>query len=250
MEPSRFPLSSAVVLGGLIALGVALGGMFIGRGFLASRMERFVTVRGLVERPVRADVALWTVSFSATNDDVARANAQIERDRVLSIAFAKKQGFTDAEIEQAPTKVTDQTRYGGNEARASGRYRVDGGVRIRSSNVDRVQQASQLTGELIAQGVVLSFESDSGFANPSYYFTKLDEIRPSMLADATKSARAVAEQFAKDSGSKLGAIRRANQGVFQILPRDAVDGQGTFEEPKSIDKKVRLVSTIDYYLGD
>lgn len=251
MEPSTHPLASPTLLGGLIAAGIALGGMFIGYGFMAARMERYVTVRGLVERPVRADVAVWTISYSATSDDVVKANAEIDRATKLALAFAKKQGFAAPDLAQLPTRVTDQTRWGGDgAARQAGRYRVDGGIRVRSADVERVQSASRLTGELIAEGVVLSFESDGGSANPAYFFTKLDQIRPSMLADATKSARAGAQQFAQDSGSGLGAIRRANQGVFQILPRDAVDSQNTFDEPRTIEKKVRLVSTIDYYLDD
>jgi len=246
MEQSRFPLSSAVVLGGLIALGVTLGGWFVGRGF-ASRIERFVTVRGLVERPVRADVAVWTILYSAINDDLTKANDQIERDTTLAIAFAKRQGFADADITQVALSVRDERQAGGGSA---GRYSIRGGVQIRSADVERVQQASRLTRALIAQGVVLSFGYEQSL-NPAYFFTKLDEIRPAMLADATKSARAVAQQFAKDSGSRLGAIRRANQGVFQILPRHAVDStQYTYEESRSIEKKVRLVSTIDYYLED
>jgi len=251
MESRGFPASSAIVLGVLIAAGLALGGYFVGEGFEGSRRgDRYVTVRGLVERPVRADVAVWSISFTATNDDVTKANADIERDAKLVTAFAHDHGFGDKEIETIASRVTDTQQFGAQQGHVNGRYLVKGGIQIRSGSVDRVAQTSQLTGDLISRGIVLSLDPDTGAANPAYYFTGLDAIRPAMLADATKSARAVAQQFANDSSSKLGPIRRANQGVFEILPRDATGDQPGFEETRSIDKKVRLVSTIDYYLEE
>ncbi|HUY17589.1 MAG TPA: SIMPL domain-containing protein [Candidatus Binataceae bacterium] len=244
----------AVILGLLIGAGIALGGWFIGRGFYDARMgERYVTARGLVEKNVRADIAVWTISYSATNNDVTRANAEVNHDTQLAIAFARQHGFSDSEIQPIPAVVKDTSQnlsMGSPRTESSGRYAVRAGIRIRSTNVDRVQQASQLTGALIEQGIVLSLEGDSD-ANPAYYFRGLDAIRPAMLAEATRSARAVAQQFAIDSGSRLGQIRRANQGVFEILPRDAsAGGQSSWLEPRSIDKTVRLVTTIEYYLQD
>ncbi|MGH7906960.1 MAG: SIMPL domain-containing protein, partial [Candidatus Binataceae bacterium] len=161
---------------------------------------------------------------------------------------AHQHGFKAAEIQPIPARVTDQSRFGGNQNQKTGRYLVQGGIEIRSKNVERVRQASQMTGDLIKQGIVLNLEPEGAAANPAYYFTHLDSIRPAMLAAATKSARAVAQQFANDSGSRLGPIRRANQGVFQILPRDGSGSQNSYLEPRSIEKTIRLVSTIDYFL--
>jgi len=243
--------AAPIVAAILIALGLAAGGWFIGDGFARAKMaERYVTVRGLVARDVRADIAVWDISYTATNNDVTQANSAIDQDAKLVIGFAHQHGFTDADIQPIATRVTDQSQFGGNQNQGAGRYLVKGGIEIRSKDVNRVQQTSQLTGELIQQGVVLNLDSDSGAANPAYYFTQLDAIRPSMLADSTRSARAVAQQFANDSNSKLGAIRRANQGVFEILPRDSSGSQDAFQEPRSIDKTIRLVSTIDYYLEE
>jgi hypothetical protein len=111
-----------------------------------------------------------------------------------------------------------------------------------------VRAASQTTGELIRQGVVLDGRPiESAAANPAYLFTRLGDIRPAMLAQATKSARALAQQFATDSNSHLGAIRRATEGIFQVLSRDG-ETPNPAEERSSIEKKLRLVSTVDYYL--
>ncbi len=249
MDSNGSGIGRALALGISIAVGLAVGGFLIGNGFYRARVqERYVTVRGLVERPVRADVAVWSIAYSATGDDVSKANEQIESDRKLVYAFALAHGFPASEIEPIPTRVTDRSSWGGEQIRTAGRYLVTGGIRIRSTRVEQVQQASQLTGELIRQGVVLSLESQGANANPAYFYTKLDSIRPAILAEATKSARAVADQFARDSKSRLGPIRRANQGVFEITGRDSADSRNPMTEQSSIDKTVRLVSTIQYYL--
>jgi hypothetical protein len=131
---------------------------------------------------------------------------------------------------------------------AARRYVITAGFEIRTTKVDAVREASQMTGDLIRQGVVLDGRPiESGAANPAYLFTRLSDIRPAMLAQATKSARALAQQFAADSNSHLGAIRRATEGIFQVMSRDGEVPNPT-EERASIEKKLRLVSTIDYYL--
>jgi uncharacterized protein len=246
--------ASAAILGGLTAIGISIGGALIGNGFFHSRMaDRFVTVRGLVERAAKADLGIWTISFTATGDDLAKANDQIAGETAIVIAFVKAQGFSDNEISLMPTSVEDlwARRYGSNE-KPPQRYVLVGQVELRSGNVDRIRDASQKTSALIEKGVVLSFAEDGGRANPTYLFTKLNDIRPSMLAEATRSARAVAQQFAADSGSNLGGIRQANQGVFEILSTDASsaseESRYQFGQEKAIDKKIRLVSTIEYYL--
>jgi hypothetical protein len=208
-------LASAVVLGVLIGAGVAVGGYFVGRGFYMARAgERYVTTKGLVERDVKADLAVWAISYTATGAAINEANDRIEQDHKLVTAFAQRHGFTADEIEIQPTTVTDafanQFRNGKPDAKE--RCIVKGGVRLRSGKVDQVRRASR--GDLLKQGVVLGENFPQA---AQYFFTKLNDVRPAMLAEATRSARAVAEQFALDSHSQLGPIRRANQGVFEIM---------------------------------
>jgi uncharacterized protein len=107
--------------------------------------------------------------------------------------------------------------------------------------VDRVAELDRLTGELVKQGVVLA---DTG--GPRYLFTKLNDIKPTMLAAATRNARQAAEQFAADSGSEIAEIRRASQGLFEILARDPAPG---LSEPNQIEKQIRVVSTVEYRLS-
>jgi len=240
---------NAAILGVLIAIGLALGGYFIGHGLLVARRgERYVTVKGLVERNVRADLGVWTISYAAAAAQLADANGAIQQDQAIVTAFAQNHGFLAGEIEVQPTTVTDTfaNQFDNRTPNAAQRYLIKGGIKIRSTKVDKINEASQATGELVKQNVVLGENYPQA---PQYFYTKLNSIRPEMLADATRSARAVAEQFAEDSHSRLGAIRRASQGVFEITSRDASsESSVSNDQQSSIEKKVRLVSTIDYYL--
>jgi hypothetical protein len=115
----------------------------------------------------------------------------------------------------------------------------------RSTAVDQIAAAGQRLSQLVDAGIVLS--SDFGPGGPVYLFTKLNDIKPEMIAEATRNAREAAEQFAKDSGARIGGIRRANQGLFEILPRDRAP---QLTEETQVEKTVRVVSTVDYLLAD
>jgi uncharacterized protein len=265
MQRGSISFPAAVILGLLAGAGAALGGFFVGQGlYRGRRAERYVSVKGLAEREVKADLAIWTLSFSTSGADISAVSTASEHDRDLVRAFIAKSGFTDREIEPLPTRINDQfakindqfakmndqfaNRMAPPNLEALRRYTITAGFEIRTTKVDAVREASQMTGELIRQGVVLDGQAaESGAANPAYLFTRLRDLRPAMLAQATKSAHALARQFAADSKSHLGAIRRASEGVFEVMSRDA-ETRNLTDERASIEKKVRLVATIEYYL--
>jgi uncharacterized protein len=250
MEGRPLSIASALLLGALIGAGFATGGYFVGQGFYRARAERYVTVKGLVERDVKADLALWTIGYTAAGPDLNSANDKLEQDQAAVLAFAQSHGFPTDEIAVQPTTVSDSfaNPFQNNRPDPAQRFIVKGGIQIRSTRVDEVRKASEDTGNLVKHGVALGENYPQA---PQYFFTRLNDIRPPMLAEATRSARAVAEQFAADSRSRLGPIRRANQGVFEITSRDAAGGDRTgTDDQGSIDKKVRLVTTVDYYLID
>ncbi len=234
--------SLAVVVSIIGAVGLIVGGFLVGHGFYRGRAaDRYVTVKGLAEKDVSADLAVWTIAFAATGDDLGALQRRIEGDRALVLAFLKKQGFPAEAIAVGRLNVTDllaQTYR--PEGAAQSRFIINASVGVRTIDVARVAVATQAVGELVAMGVVLADNY-----GPTYVFTKLNEVKPAMIAEATQNARAAAAQFAKDSGSRVGGIRRANQGIFSILPRD---GSRNMDESKLIDKKVRVVSTVEYYL--
>lgn len=230
-----------------LALGVAVAGWFVGNGFVDARSaERYVTVKGVAEREVQADLALWPMQFVVADDNLGQAQARMAGAREQAQAFLKRHGFDDSEVELHDLSVTDTraNRYGGPPAPF--RYVVSTTLMVRTLDPDRLFAASQRIGELIDAGVVLSSEGPWA-GGPTYLFNGLNELKPAMIAEATASAREAAEQFARDSGSELGPIRRANQGLFVVLPRDQAPG---VQEQRQRAKVVRVVSTVEYLLED
>jgi hypothetical protein len=240
----------------LISLGILGAGICIGKGFsVVKRMGRTITVKGLAERDVKSDLGIWEIDYREVGNNLTDLNQRIQHDQTQVKEFLKQHGFTDQEVEIQPVKVDDRlaTLYSqstGTPTMTADRYVVTSGLRVRSARVDLIQQVTQLTGNLLQQGIPIAFDSQIVTPNPSYYLTKLDAIRPGMLADATRSARLVAEQFAKDSDIQLRGIQRASQGIFQIMSRDTSTMSADWNTNQnllgSVDKKVRLVTTIDY----
>jgi hypothetical protein len=172
------------------ALGLVLAGGAIGRGFRDARMaERYVSVKGVSEREVKADLALWPIPFVAANDDLALAQEQIVRSSEQIKSFLVRQGLDTAQAQLQTLRVTDrqanpyQTQEGGR------RFIIRQTLIVRSTDPDRVLAASQRVGELVQGGVVLSSGEEYGPGGPTFLFTKLNDIKPAMIAEATSRAR-------------------------------------------------------------
>jgi uncharacterized protein len=240
-----------IILACAIFLGNAAAGWFIARGIHQWRAnDRYASVKGIAERQVKADLAIWEIGYKITGDNLTQITNESLKNRKIITEFLIKNNFTANEIEPQRVEVLDQyaREYGSNKPQH--RYIINSGVMLRTANVDLVRQVSQMSAELIQQGIVLMNKNEY-LPNPRYFFTKLDEIRPQLLEQATKSARLVAEQFAINSGSRLGSIRRASQGVFQILNIDSNAGQNygsDNDQIGNIDKIVRIVVSMDYML--
>lgn len=235
-----------LLLGGfLVAIGLGVAGFFVGEGFVEGRKaSHYVTVKGLAEKTVRADVANWPMRFSAAGDDLARTQAKIESDTKAVIAFLTAGGIPAEDIRPQRLEVVDQLAQQYRSGQIQGnRFILNRTVLVRTKQVNVVESLSSDTGPIVREGVVLS-----DVMGPTYTFTRLNDIKPEMIAEATRSARASAEQFAGDSGARVGSIMRANQGYFQILPLvpDPMSGG----EATQIDKLVRVVTTVDYELKD
>lgn len=210
--------------------------------------DRYVTVRGLSERSVRADTAVWTISFSTSDQSIERANERIAKDRLLILDFLKAHRIQDQEIATLETRVIDLFCRGDKPAPETPRYQIRSAIRVTSARVLDVQSANAAIGEVMRQGVMIGAEYDNG-PNPVYYFSGLQSLRPEMFSQALKSAHELALQFSRDTQTPLGSIRRAYQGVFEVSGLAmGGDYQSSQNELASIDKKVRLVCTIDYIL--
>ena len=243
MDRSRpiVPLLAAALIGA----GLAAAGWLVGDGFREGRTaERVVTVKGLAEREVQADLALWPMRFVATSDDLGKAQATLARAEAAVLAFLEEGGIARDMVEVQGIDVTDLLAQAYRTGPVESRYIVGESLMVRFADVETVRALSQDVGKLVEAGVVLTSEGPRG---PFYLFTRLNDVKPGMIAEATANARIGAEQFARDSGSAIDGIQRASQGLFQILPRDNAPGQS---EELQIAKTVRVVTTIDYRLAD
>lgn len=244
MTSDRMRLVAAIVL----AAGLLGAGYFAGRGIVVSRTaDRFVTVKGAAERDVQANIALWPLQVVTTSSELAGAQRDLNRQVAAVFRFLAGHGIDSTHVERGGLEVTDRlaNRFGGESAQAGLRFIIQQQIMVRSEEPERILRASQDVGALVEAGVVLSSGTGYGPAIPTFLFTRLNDVKPDMLAEATRNARESAEQFAADSGAQVGAIRRANQGVFVILPRDQAPG---IQESAQLQKTIRVVSTIDYQL--
>ncbi len=231
----------------IAAVGIALAGWFIGHGFVQGRMaDRIVTVKGLAERDVMADLALWPIRFASTDNNLAVAQRKIEESQQAVFTFLQNNGMSRDQVELQQLQVNDLLTNPYRSGPMDSRYIINATLMVRSESPQQIQSVSQKISQLVQAGVVLS-SNEGPFSGPSYLFTRLNDLKPDMIAEATANARRAAEQFAKDSGSHLGKIRNANQGTFVILPRDGASG---VMEENQLQKTVRVVATIEYYLSD
>lgn len=232
----------------IIALGLVLAGVSVGIGFARGRTaDRYVTVKGISEREVQADLAIWPLRIVSASDDLATANSQLQESlrKIREFLAAQQIDPTQAQLQDFSVMDAQTNQYSGG-ATAGARFVIRQTVVVRSTKPELIRAASQRVSELVSAGVVLSSGGEYGSGGPTFVFTGLNRLKPEMIGEATARARESAEQFARDSRSSIGGIRRASQGVFEILPRDQADG---ITEASQIVKTVRVVSTIDYALN-
>ena len=232
---------AAATLGFFILLGLAALGYLVSSAAIdIKEYERTVTVKGLSEREYPADIVLWPIQFTQAHNDLSQLYLALDDTTAKIKTFLQNKGIESTAISVAPPAITDKSaQQWGNAPRAEFRYTAVQTVTVYSKEVTRVREVMSSLSELGKQGIV--FSAGNYEARTEYLFTQLNEIKPEMIEEATKKAREVALKFAQDSASQLGKIKRASQGQFTINPRDK-------NNPHI--KKVRVVSTVEYYLSD
>ena len=238
---------SRVIAGGLVGFGVASGGFLAGEALVQSRLGyRVVTVKGLSERQVKADLGFWPIRFVVTGATLEDSRGKLEAAEAAVRSFLGSHGFTAGDMQVQNIQVEDRMAgYNANQTPEDTRFVLTEDLLVKSAEVQKLADASRMIGDLLKSGVV--FSADAYNAGPSFIFTKVNELKGDMLTEATKRAREAAEKFAVESGAKVGDIQSANQGIIEINP--AVDIPNDRPE-KQIDKKVRVVTTITYFLKD
>ncbi len=232
---------TTITLGLCIFLGLCALGYFIKGGVDTFKTyERSVTVKGLSEKEVLADIIIWPITFSITSNSLSPLYRDVDEKKEQIRIFLAENGVSEEEITPAPVAIIDSSAQSyANGQKAEFRYIATQTLTIYSREVNRVRDIMGKLSDLGQRGIV--FSGGTYQNRPQYLFSRLNELKPGMIEEATTKAREVAEKFAEDSESVLGKIKRASQGQFSVNPRDK-------NNPHI--KKVRVVSTVEYYLID
>ncbi len=238
---------SNIIAGGLIGLGVACGGFLAGESLVKSRLGfRTVTVKGLAEREVQANLGFWPVRFVATGATLEEARGALEVSQGAVKTFLTAHGFAEQDVQVQNIQVEDRLAgYNNQGVPPEIRFVLTEDLLVKSAEVQKLADASRMIGDLLKSGVV--FSSDAYNAGPSFIFTNVNDLKGDMLTEATKRAREAADKFAAESGAKVGDIQSANQGIIEINPAVEIPND---RPEKQITKKVRVVTTITYFLSN
>jgi len=218
----------------ILACGITLAGMFIyfGINHFADK-DRAVSVKGLSVRDVKADYVVWPLSFSVQGDALPSTYEEVNKTIATVREFLVSKGFSETDLKQGNTSVKDNwndyyTR------RPDYHYTISTSIVISTQNVDLVVNNQGCQSELLSRGIIIN----SSDWSVDYQFNGLSNLKPSMIEEATKNARLVAQKFADDAACSLGSIRNASQGQFSIDD----------DQYQPWMKHVRVVTTVDYYL--
>lgn len=237
-----FKLNKKIASSLIIGLAIASVGVFFKLAVDNFRAkERFVSVRGLAEREVLADKVIWPILYKEIGNDLSVLYSKLEAKNKAIIGYLKEKGIDENEISFGAPEIWDMHAERYNSNKPSYRYNVTNVIIVASSKVELVRELIASQSELLGRGVALVGDDYYGRYNVEYHFTKLNDIKPEMIEEATQNARLAAQKFAEDSKSVLGKIRTADQGLFSVQSRD--------EFSKHL-KQIRVVTRIDYYLND
>ena len=241
-ENTRFGFGPGMGAALVLALGIGVAGLGVGMGLERFRMaDRTVTVKGLAEKDVDSDFAVWTLGFRRGGVDFGAVQRALSQDRDRVVEFLQKQGFAATEIEVRPLQVQDlwAREYGGNNQPL--RFQGTGQVLVKSAKPLAVEAAALAVDPLIQAGIQLG--ANDGPAGPRYQLRGFNEVKAPLLAEATRNAREQASKFAAEAGAQLGRLKTANQGVIQI---SSPGSEGDADSSRI--KRLRVVSSFEYEL--
>ena len=219
-----------------IVAGLTLLGYFISKGLTSiANQEQYVTVKGLAEREVLANKVVWPLPYKCVSNDMQKLYDEIEKNKKIILSFLKNGGITDNEIIISAPAVTDRLAQSYIPDNIKFRYQAEAVITVISPQVERVIELMDKQIGLMKEGVIISNEYNY---QTQFEYTALNDIKPEMVEEATRNARAVAQKFAEDSDCELGSIRQATQGQFTI----------TSDETTPQIKNIRVVTTVKYAL--
>lgn len=230
-------------LGLFVAAGLALAGYFVGQTMYNAKVAlNTAEAKGLAERRVKADRANWEIVFTvagSSREEIPTLYAIAEQHQQTIIGLLKENGFDDREIEKGVLDYEYQEFRDDKQLLVDQAHTLIGAISVETDKVELVGTVRASVSKLIAQGIDIENRA------PAYHFTKLNEIKPDMLREATKNARIAANEFAENAGVQVGGIRSALQGSFNVR-----DVGAEYGDTAKIEKEVRVVTTITFYLTE
>ncbi|GAB3654389.1 SIMPL domain-containing protein [Echinicola sediminis] len=226
----------------LLAVAVIVSGYFIGDMHRRAKVyERYVEAKGLSEREVEANLAVWPIEITLAGNELQDLNEKLDGQKKEVKAFFEDMGFDQEEVSIGATNIVDSKAqfYGDGDRNREFRYIAKSEITIRTKEIEKIKKSLAASLDLTSKGIVIG--AKNSWRPIEYIYTQLNDIKPEMVEESTKKAKEVAEKFAQDSGSKVGKIKSARQGLFTISDRDP-------NTPEI--KTVRVVSTIEYLLED
>ena len=234
MKGSQIPFKKNYIIGTSIVLAAfVLGLMLVWTVKTLKSFDDTVTVKGLCEREVPADNVVLRISYTAPDNSLMDLRATVDRNDQAIVDLIKKAGIKDEEIKYTTANFSDRYDDYYVSENIKFRYTARQTISVFSSNMDAVRKLRRtIDGDLLKLDIISN-------TNANYKFDGLNDIKPSMIAESLDKARESAEEFAKNSHSKIGKMRTASQGYFDI---------GDLDENTPQIKKIRVVTTVEYYL--
>ncbi len=230
-------------LGLFVAIGLTLAGYFIGQTLYNAKVAlNTAEAKGLAERRVMSDHANWEIIYTVAGKnrgDIPQLYVKAEQDQQTIIDLLQKSGFEEREVKAGVLDYQYHEFRDDKQVLVDQTHRLVGSITVDTEKVEQVSKVRTSVSKLIAQGINIENLA------PAYRFTKLNEIKPDMLREATKNARIAATEFAENAGVNVGGIRSARQGSFYVR-----DVGAEYGDTAKIEKEVRVVTTITFYLTE
>ena len=222
----------------ILGISFILGMFFLGNKLIEARKNnRFVSVKGLAEQDVKADQGSWVISATSTSNDLEELKRTVNHQVESIQGWLKDKGFDASEMKVEEMSLLENI-YGNVTSRYTGNLQIS----LSTDKVDQLDEVSGEVNELVDRGVSLS--GDRWVSRPRFYFTKINDIKPELLAEATKAALRSAQEFADNSGEAVGGIKEARQGIISLIPANRVNESEEFHKSKI----ARVVTSIDYFI--
>ncbi len=246
MESGNFLKNSQIIILGIcIAVATIVSSMILSGGVL--KVMKFtreqISVTGSATKEIRSDYIVWSGWFTRRETDLKKAYRALREDLEEVEKYLESKGVTAKEtvISQVTTETIYKKNDKGNDTNDIQGYVLSQSIEIRSGDVEKIDRVSRESTELIEQGI--KFASSA----PEYFYTKLDELKVEMLAKATDNAKQRAGSMAKSTGNRIGFMRSAKMGVFQITPATSTEvSDWGVNDTTSLDKKVMAVVTVSF----